>query len=154
MRHYLKMLSAMVMLPFGVSAQAQQVDYNPAKVSDSLRAVFQYGSITTKKALNANTVTLLTGTIGGTYVQFGADLASILDDGGNLRVLPIVGRGSVQSLADILFLKGVDLGIVRADTLDYLEKKAFAKDIKKRFTYVTKLYNEEMQVIASKASKV
>ena len=153
MRHYLKMLFAMVMLPFGVSAQAQQVDYNPAKVSDSLRAVFQYGSVSTKKALNANTVTLLTGTIGGTYVQFGADLASILDDGGNLRVLPIVGRGSVQSLADILFLKGVDLGIVRADTLDYLEKKAFAKDIKKRFTYVTKLYNEEMQVIASKSIK-
>ena len=86
-------------------------------------------------------------------MQFGADLASILDDGGNLRVLPIVGRGSVQSVADILFLKGVDLGIVRADTLDYLEKKAFANDIKKRFTYVTKLYNEEMQVIAPKTIK-
>jgi hypothetical protein len=67
--------------------------------------------------------------------------------------LPIVGRGSVQSVADILFLKGVDLGIVRADTLDYLEKKAFANDIKKRFTYVTKLYNEEMQVIAPKSIK-
>ena len=143
----------MIMLAFAVSAHAQQVDYNPAKVSDSLKAIFQYGSPSTKKALNANTVTLLTGTIGGTYVQFGADLASILDDGGNLRVLPIVGRGSVQSFADILFLKGVDLGIVRADTLDYLEKKAFANDIKKRFTYVTKLYNEEMQVIAPKSIK-
>ena len=153
MRHYLRMLFAIIMLASGVSAQAQQVDYNPAKVSDSLRAVFQYGSVSTKKALNANTVTLLTGTIGGTYVQFGADLASILDDGGNLRVLPIVGRGSVQSVADILFLKGVDLGIVRADTLDYLEKKSFANDIKKRFTYVTKLYNEEMQVLAPKTIK-
>jgi TRAP transporter TAXI family solute receptor len=152
-RHYLRMLFAIIMLASGVSAQAQQVDYNPAKVSDSLRAVFQYGSVSTKKALNANTVTLLTGTIGGTYVQFGADLASILDDGGNLRVLPIVGRGSVQSVADILFLKGVDLGIVRADTLDYLEKKSFANDIKKRFTYVTKLYNEEMQVLAPKTIK-
>jgi TRAP-type uncharacterized transport system substrate-binding protein len=40
---------------------------------------------------------------------------------------------------------------VRADTLDYLEKKGFAKDIKKQFTYVTKLYNEEMYVIASKS---
>jgi TRAP-type uncharacterized transport system substrate-binding protein len=40
---------------------------------------------------------------------------------------------------------------VRADTLDYLERKGFAKDIKKQFTYVTKLYNEEMQVIASKS---
>ena len=94
---------------------------------------------------------MISGTIGGTYVQFGADLASVLDDGNKLRVLPIVGRGSVQSVADILFLQGVDLGIVRADTLDYLEKKGFAKDIKKQFTYVTKLYNEEMYVIASKS---
>ena len=36
---------------------------------------------------------------------------------------------------------------MRTDTLDYLEKKGFANDIKKRFTYVTKLYNEEMQVV-------
>jgi len=40
---------------------------------------------------------------------------------------------------------------VRADTLDYLERKGFAKDIKKQFTYVTKLYNEEMTVIAPKS---
>ena len=86
-------------------------------------------------------------------MQFGADLASVLDDDGNLRVLPIIGRGSVQSVADILFLKGVDLGIVRADTLDYLEKKGFANGIKKQFTYVTKLYNEEMQVVAPKTIK-
>jgi TRAP-type uncharacterized transport system substrate-binding protein len=75
----------------------------------------------------------------------------VLDDGNKLRILPIVGRGSVQSVADILFLQGVDLGVVRADTLDYLERKGFAKDIKKQFTYVTKLYNEEMQVIAPKS---
>jgi hypothetical protein len=43
----------------------------------------------------------------------------VLDDGNKLRVLPIVERGSVQGVADILFLQGVDLGIVRADTLDY-----------------------------------
>src|ERR1700754_2687592 len=145
------MFAAMSLMASGVAAHAEQISYDPAKVSDSLRAIFKFGSISTRDALNANTVTLLTGTIGGTYVQFGADLASILDDGGKLRVLPIVGRGSVQSVADILFLQGVDLGIVRADTLDYLEKKGFAKDLKKQFTYVTKLYNEELHVIASKS---
>jgi len=86
--------------------------------------------VETKKALNANTVTLISGTIGGTYVQFGADLASVLDDGNKLRVLPIVGRARCKALPDVLFLQGVDLGIVRSDTLDYLEKKGFAKDIK------------------------
>ena len=152
MRHLFGMaLLAMTMACGNTAARAAETEYDPAKVSESLKAIFQFGSVATKQALNANTVTLISGTIGGTYVQFGADLASVLDDGNKLRVLPIVGRGSVQSVADILFLQGVDLGIVRADTLDYLEKKGFAKDIKKQFTYVTKLYNEEMHVVASKS---
>src|ERR1700716_993512 len=140
-----------MMMTCGFAAHAEETEYDPAKVSESLKAIFQYGSASTNQSLNANTVTLMSGTIGGTYVQFAADLASVLDDGNKLRVLPIVGRGSVQSVADILFLQGVDLGIVRADTLDYRERKGFANHIKKQFTYVTKLYNEEMYVIASKS---
>jgi TRAP-type uncharacterized transport system substrate-binding protein len=153
MRQYLGVFAAMNMMASAVAAHAEQPDYDPAKVSDSLKALYHFGSASTTKALNANTVTLLTGTIGGTYVQFGADLASVLDDDGNLRILPIIGRGSVQGAADILFLKGVDLRIVRADTLDYLEKKGIANGIKKQFNYVTRLYNEEMQVIAPKTIK-
>lgn len=155
MRHSSRVFFGLVLvatlMACGIKARADETEYDPAKVSESLKAIFQFGSAATKQALNANTVTLITGTIGGTYVQIGADLASVLDDGNKLRVLPIVGRGSVQSVADILFLQGVDIGIVRADTLDYLERKGFAKDIKKQFTYVTKLYNEEMQVIAPKS---
>jgi len=151
MRRLFGLALVAMMMACGFAARADETEYDPANVSDSLKAIFQFGSAQTKQALNANTVTLITGTIGGTYVQIGADLASVLDDGNKLRVLPIVGRGSVQSVADILFLQGVDIGIVRADTLDYLERKGFAKDIKRQFTYVTKLYNEEMQVIAPKA---
>lgn len=142
-----------VLLSLVASARAQDPEYDPGKVSEGLKAIFQYGAGSSgpREKLNANTLTLISGTIGGTYVQFGADLASVLDNGDNLRVLPIVGRGSVQSVADILYLRGVDLGIVRADTLDYLEKKGYAKNIKAQFTYITKLYNEEMHVIAPKS---
>src|SRR6476619_3773708 len=153
MRRLLGMAILAMTMACGFTARAEQTEYDPAKVSESLKAIFQFGSAATKQALNANTVTLMSGTIGGTYVQFGADLASVLDDGNNLRVLPIVGRGSVQSVADILFLQGVDLGIVRADTLDYLEKKGSPKDIKQKFSYVTKLYNEEMHVIGPKSMR-
>jgi TRAP transporter TAXI family solute receptor len=132
----------------GVSAgPAQTNEYDPSRVSNSLKAILQFGSAQTKQALNANAVTMITGTIDGTYVQLGADLASVLDDGNKLRVLPIVGRGSVQNIADML-LEDFDLGIVRADSLDYLERKGYARDLRKQLTYVTKLYNEEMQVIA------
>jgi TRAP transporter TAXI family solute receptor len=151
MRRLVGLAMSVTLMVCAFAARAEETEYDPAKVSEGLKAIFQYGSTSTKQSLNENTVTLMSGTIGGTYVQFGADLASVLDDGNRLRILPIVGRGSVQSVADILFLQGVDLGIVRADTLDYLEKKGFAKDIKKQFTYVTKLYNEEMHVIAPKS---
>jgi TRAP transporter TAXI family solute receptor len=148
MRRLVGLALVAIAMACSFAARAQEKTYDPGKISESLKAIFQFGSAQTKQALNANTVTIITGTIGGTYVQFGADLSSVLDDGNNLRILPIVGRGSVQSIADILFLQGVDVGVVRADSLDYLERKGIARDLRKQLTYVTKLYNEEMQVIA------
>jgi TRAP-type uncharacterized transport system substrate-binding protein len=67
-----------------------------------------------------------------------------------LRILPVMGRGSVQAVADILLLRGVDAGIVRKDTLAYLDRKDFAKDIRNQFVYVAKMFNEEMHVLAPK----
>jgi TRAP transporter TAXI family solute receptor len=151
-RRFIFLAAALPLFAMTSPGMAEQGQVDPGQVSEGLKAIFSYGSATgkTKNRLNASTTTVITGTIGGTYVQFGADLASVLDDGDQLRVLPIVGRGSVQSIADILFLKGVDLGIIRADTLDYLEKKDYASNIKHQFAYITKLYNEEMHVVAPK----
>ena len=86
--------------------------------------------------------------IGSTYSQMGADMASVLDNGVEFRVLPVMGRGSVQAVADILLLRGVDAGIVRKDTLAYLERKGFADNIRNQFVYVAKMFNEEMHVLA------
>src|SRR5207302_8638848 len=63
-------------------------------------------------------------------------------------ILPVMGRGSVQAVSDILLLRGVDAGIVRKDTLSYLDRKDFAKDIRNQFVYVAKMFNEEMHVLA------
>lgn len=119
-------------------------------VSESFKTIFQYGMAKRDLSakMNANTVSLMTGSFGSTYAQIGADLASALDNGENLRLLPVLGRGSVQAVADILLLKGVDAGIVRKDTLAYLERKDFANNIRNQFVYVTKMFNEEMHVLA------
>jgi branched-chain amino acid transport system substrate-binding protein len=125
---------------------------DPGAVSDSFKAIFRYGSATrqTSNELNANTVTMMTGNFGGTDVEVGADAATVLDDH-NLRILPVVGRGSVQAIADILFLKGVDVGIVQSDTLDYLEANGYANNIKNQLGYLLRLYNEEMHVVAHRS---
>ncbi len=127
---------------------------DPGTVSDSFKTLFKYGTATKRELanqLNANTVSLVTGSFGSTYAQVGADLASVLDNGTNLRILPVMGRGSVQAVSDILLLKGVDAGIVRKDTLSYLDRKDFAKDIRNQFVYVAKLFNEEMHVLAPRS---
>jgi TRAP transporter TAXI family solute receptor len=135
------------------TASAQRAEVTPESVSQGLKAIFNYQTDNKglKDRLNANTITVVLGPIGGTYLNIGADLATVLDDGENLRVLPVIGKGSVKSIADILFLRGVDLGIVRADTLDYLERKGYTGNIKRQFTYITKLYNEEVHVVAGKS---
>ena len=76
-------LSVAGLLAASSVSMAQQGEVDPGQVSDGLKAIFNYGraSHTTKDILNANTTTIITGTIGGTYVQIGADLASMLDDG-------------------------------------------------------------------------
>jgi branched-chain amino acid transport system substrate-binding protein len=124
---------------------------DPGAVSDSFKTIFRYS--TSKRALadqiNVNTVALMTGSFGTTSAHMGADLASVLD-GVDLRILPVMGRGSVQAVADILLLRGVDAGIVRKDTLAYLERKGFADNIRNQFVYITKMFNEEMHVLAPK----
>src|SRR5438132_5630528 len=148
-----RILVGLVLLLRFVTMAWAETEVDPGAVSDGLKSIFNYvpGTYEPADRLTSNTVTIMTVTTAGTYVQCGADLASALDNGDQLRVLPIIGRGSVQGVADILFLKGVDLGIVRSDTLDYLEKKGYANNIKKQFTFITKLYNEEMHVLAPKS---
>jgi branched-chain amino acid transport system substrate-binding protein len=126
---------------------------DPGAVSGSFKTIFRYGAAKRELAdqINANTVTLVTGALGSTNAQMGADLASALDNGFDFRVLPVTGRGSVQAVADILLLKGVDAGIVRKDTLSYLEQKGFADNIRNQFVYVTKMFNEEMHVLAPRS---
>ncbi len=100
--------------------------------------------------INGGTVGLISGGISGTYVRIASDLAAVLDDGADLRVLPMVGQGSVQNISDVLYLKGIDIGIVQSDVLEYLKNQKVHRNIENRLRYVTKLYNEEFHLVAGK----
>ena len=99
--------------------------------------------------MNVNTVTIISGGINGTYLSLASDLSTVLDDGKNLRVLPMIGKGSVQNTKDVLFLKGVDLGLVRADSLEALRREGqIGAD--RQLTYIARLTNDEMHVITTR----
>jgi TRAP transporter TAXI family solute receptor len=95
-----------------------------------------------------NTVAIVSGTPAGTYLQFAYDLSVVLDDlsGRGLRVLPMLGKGGAQNIRDVLALKGVDMGI--AQTTDLARLKAEQPDLVNRLSYIAKLYNEELHLLA------
>ena len=106
------------------------------------------GSLPDRDTLNSGTVTVITAPIGGPMSVMGSDMAAVLDDGENLRVLPILGRGSAQNLVDIIMLKNIDMGFVTTDALDYVKTEYNIPDIAKRVRYVAKLFYNEVHIIA------
>lgn len=84
-----------------------------------------------------------------TAVRALMDIASVVDNGEGLRILPVLGEGTAQSIADILYLKGIDIGIVHQDALLRIRKAGRLPKIEERIRYIAKLFNEEFHVIAS-----
>jgi TRAP transporter TAXI family solute receptor len=103
-----------------------------------------------RERINKGTVGIISGGIDGTYIRVATDLASVLDDGDDLRVLPIMGKGSVQNIDDILYLRGIDIGIVQSDVFAFIKAQNRHPTIDDRIHYITKLYNEEFHLLARK----
>lgn len=93
-------------------------------------------------------VGVISGGVDGTYIRIAADLAAVLDDPGRLRVLPILGKGSVQNIDDLMHVRGVDIGIVQSDVLAYVKRQQLLPGSERQVTYIAKLYDEEVHVLA------
>jgi TRAP transporter TAXI family solute receptor len=98
--------------------------------------------------VNGGTVGLISGGVTGTYVRIAADLANALDDGYELRVLPIIGKGSVRNIEDLVLLRGVDVAIVQSDVLDFYKRADLVSNIEGKVRYISRLYNEEVHLLA------
>jgi len=98
--------------------------------------------------INENVVTIMAGSPSGTDLAIVQDLASVLDDGERLRVLPMVGKGPEQNIKDVMFLRGVDMGVTQANLLKHFAKTGeLGSNLKGQIAYISKLFNEEMHVL-------
>jgi TRAP-type uncharacterized transport system substrate-binding protein len=76
-------------------------------------------------------------------------MSAVLDSGDELRVLPVIGKGGYQNVMDVLHLRGVDLCITQSNIMTYLKKTGeMGPNIENRLAFITRLYNEEMHVLA------
>src|SRR5215218_40764 len=120
-----------------------------AFVGGTVCALAQAQLALTSALANANTIGVISGGADGTYIRIAADLANVLD-GEDMRILPIIGRGSLQNLRDIMFLRGVDIGSVQMDAREQLEAETLHNHAASKLRYMARLYNEEVHVRASR----
>jgi TRAP-type uncharacterized transport system substrate-binding protein len=105
-------------------------------------------TIPNRDKINAGTVTVITAPAGGATSIFGSDMARVLDDDQNgLRVLPVLGKGPVRNVVDILYLKAIDMGAVTAEVPEFYRLQYGINDMSSRLRYIAKLYNNEVHLV-------
>lgn len=97
---------------------------------------------------NKGVVELETGSSAGISIRMVEDLARLVDDGATRRVVPVVGRSALQNVWDLSLLRGVDMAILQSDVLDNMRQQRVLPGGENGFTYVAKLYNEELHILA------
>lgn len=97
---------------------------------------------------NAWTVGIVGGLLSGTYMRFVDEMASVLNDGDNLRILPIVSYGAASNLDDLLYLKGVDAAVTQSDVFEYFKTQRKTPNLERRVQYVIRLPISELHILA------
>jgi TRAP transporter TAXI family solute receptor len=101
-----------------------------------------------KERKNAWTVGIAGGLIDGTYMRFADELAKVLDDGDNLRILPMVSYGAASNLDDLLYLRGVDLAVTQSDVFEYFRTERKTPNLQNRIHYILRLPIAELHILA------
>lgn len=98
------------------------------------------------QSAGASTVGIIAGGVDSTGLRIASDLSRLLD-GNGLRVIPILGKGSVQDINDLLALKSADIAIVQSDVM----ARALADgqpSMQSHVKYIAKLYSEDFHVLS------
>jgi TRAP-type uncharacterized transport system substrate-binding protein len=101
-----------------------------------------------KQRQNQWTIFLAGGTVGGTYLRFADEIARVLDDGEEMRVMAVVSRGAASNLQDLLYLRSIDAALVQSDVLEYFRTQRKVSNLENRIQYITRLPVSELHVTA------
>jgi TRAP transporter TAXI family solute receptor len=99
-----------------------------------------------KDRKNRGTVGIACGQLEAAYPTLAQEMAKVLDDGDNLRVIPMITYGSVGNIEDLLYLRNVDVAFTKADNFEYF-KKTLNVNMRNRIHYITRLYDAELHIL-------
>ncbi len=100
--------------------------------------------------VNQNVVGIMAGSMTGTDMALANDLGLALSEGYDLRVVPMVGLGSVKDVEDLLFLRGIDMAIVQQDVIDFMAANEVYPGLREKIRLVAPLSVDQFHVMASR----
>lgn len=87
------------------------------------------------------------------YHQVIHNIEAEVEPDSGLRVVPIMGKNHVQSIYDLLYLKGVDFALVRADAIEYVRRNGDFPSIQNVVRGFTKISDEKIVILARDENK-
>src|SRR6516162_11609285 len=126
------------------------MEFLPSVQAQSVPKSLEEGGSDAAMRLRKNnwTVGVAGGQLSGTYMTFANELAEVLDDGDNLRVIPIVTYGAASNLDDLLYLRQVDVAVTQADVFDYFRTRRKISNLDYRVNYIIRLPIFEIHELA------
>lgn len=103
---------------------------------------------------NKGRIGLISGSATGTYIKIGGDLSAVLDGQYDLRIITMLGRGAQSNMDDMLYLSGVDMGLVQSDVLTQIRLTDPDNEALKKISYIAKIYNEELHVLTRRDTNI
>jgi TRAP transporter TAXI family solute receptor len=97
--------------------------------------------------LNKNTLVIVADGPGSTDLAITHQLAGVLGDGDDMRILPMVGAGGSRNIRDVRFMKGIDLGITQTNLLARARQSGEIGGLDDKIVYLAKLFNEELHIV-------
>jgi TRAP-type uncharacterized transport system substrate-binding protein len=108
------------------------------------------GEAAIKERKNAWVVGVAGGLYGGTQLRQVDEMARVVQDGDNLRVMPFISQGSATNLEDLLYLRGIDIVVTQADVFEFFRKERATPNLEQRVHYIFRFPPSETHVIARK----
>jgi len=103
------------------------------------------GAQSAAERANRGLVEIVAAGADSTALEMVQDLSQVFDDGGTRRVLPVIGKGALQNVADLKLLRGVDIAVIQADVLDFARRERLYPGA---MTYIAKLHDAEFHLLA------
>src|SRR5690348_3659032 len=104
--------------------------------------------------LNKNTLVIVSGGLESTGLTITHQLSTALDDGDDMRILPMVGAGGGRNIRDVRFMKGIDLGITQTNVLARMRQSGEIGALDDKIVYLAKLFNEELHIVVRSDSGI